>query len=75
VIFNDYKNRTHDKRRDFLINTVWLLVHSLAPFFAKKKSTKWIQLWTLRDFTKDVKGVLAQVGKAGFSEVETLDIH
>jgi hypothetical protein len=39
VIFNDYKNRTHDKRRDFLINTVWLLVHSLAPFFAKKKST------------------------------------
>jgi hypothetical protein len=35
-----------------------------------------IQLWTLRDtLPKDVKGVLAQVGKAGFSEVETLDIH
>jgi hypothetical protein len=34
-----------------------------------------IQLWTLRDtLPKDVKGVLAQVGKA-FSEVETLDIH
>jgi sugar phosphate isomerase/epimerase len=34
-----------------------------------------IQLWTLRDtLPKDVKGVLAQVGKAGF-EVETLDIH
>jgi hypothetical protein len=30
---------------------------------------------TERHFTKDVKGVLAQVGKAGFSEVETLDIH
>jgi hypothetical protein len=30
----------------------------------------------LRDtLPKDVKGVLAQVGKAGFSEVETLDIH
>jgi hypothetical protein len=50
---------------------------ALAPSFAlNQKRGQGIQLWTLRDtLPKDVKGVLAQVGKAGFSEVETLDIH
>ena len=47
---------------------------ALAPTFAfeAKKRAIGIQLWTLRDtLPKDVKGVLAQVGKAGFTEVET----
>jgi sugar phosphate isomerase/epimerase len=50
------------------------LLHPLL--YCKKKKAIGIQLWTLRDtLPKDVKGVLAQVGKAGFSEVETFDIH
>lgn len=63
------------KRRDFLINS-GLAIGALAiapsfAFAAKKKSIG-IQLWTLRDtLPKDVKGVLAQVGKVGFNEVET----
>ncbi|MFT5713901.1 MAG: sugar phosphate isomerase/epimerase [Flavobacterium sp.] len=63
------------KRRTFLINTSLALgAIALAPTFAfeSKKKAIGIQLWTLRDtLPKDVKGVLAQVGKAGFSEVET----
>jgi hypothetical protein len=38
----------------------------LHPLLLNQKRNG-IQLWTLRHFTKDVKGVLAQVGKAGFS--------
>ena len=63
------------KRREFLINTGLALgTLALAPTFAfnSKKKAIGIQLWTLRDnLPKDVKGVLAQVGKAGFTEVET----
>lgn len=62
-------------RREFLINTGLALgTLALAPTFAfnSKKKAIGIQLWTLRDnLPKDVKGVLAQVGKAGFTEVET----
>ena len=63
------------KRRDFLINTGLALgALAIAPSFAfdSKKKAIGIQLWTLRDtLPKDVKGVLAQVGKTGFTEVET----
>lgn len=63
------------KRRDFLINAGLALgALAIAPTFAfdSKKRPIGIQLWSLRDtLPKDVKGVLAQVGKIGFSEVET----
>ncbi|MGO4906351.1 sugar phosphate isomerase/epimerase family protein [Flavobacterium sp. W20_MBD1_R3] len=63
------------KRREFLINTGLALgALAIAPTFAfeSKKRAIGIQLWTLRDtLPKDVKGVLSQVGKAGFTEVET----
>ena len=63
------------KRRDFLINSGLALgALAIAPSFAfsSKKRPIGIQLWTLRDtLPKDVKGVLAQVGKVGFNEVET----
>lgn len=63
------------KRREFLINAGLALgALAIAPSFAfdSKKRAIGIQLWTLRDtLPKDVKGVLAQVGKAGFTEVET----
>ncbi|MFV7235613.1 sugar phosphate isomerase/epimerase family protein [Flavobacterium sp. ZB4R12] len=63
------------KRRDFLINSGLALgALVIAPSFAftTKKRPIGIQLWTLRDtLPKDVKGVLAQVGKVGFNEVET----
>ena len=63
------------KRRTFLINAGLALgAIAIAPTFAfeSKKKAIGIQLWTLRDsLPKDVKGVLAQVGKAGFTEVET----
>ena len=63
------------KRRNFLISSGLALgALAIAPSFAfslKKKSIG-IQLWTLRNtLPKDVKGVLAQVGKVGFNEVET----
>ncbi|MCF6141257.1 sugar phosphate isomerase/epimerase [Flavobacterium sp. K77] len=64
-----------NKRREFLINTSLALgALAIAPSFAfeAKRKAIGIQLWTLRDtLPKDVKGVLAQVGKAGFTEVET----
>jgi len=63
------------KRREFLINTgVALGALAIAPSFAFASSKRaiGIQLWTLRGtLPKDVKGVLEQVGKAGFTEVET----
>ncbi|RTY84589.1 sugar phosphate isomerase/epimerase [Flavobacterium sp. ZB4P23] len=63
------------KRREFLINAGLALgALAIAPSFAfdSKKRAIGIQLWTLRNtLPKDVKGVLAQVGKAGFTEVET----
>jgi len=63
------------KRRQFLISGGLALgAMAIAPSlaFASKKRAIGIQLWTLRDsLPKDVKGVLAQVGKAGFTEVET----
>ena len=64
-----------NKRREFLINSGLVLgtlaiTPSLA--FTTKKRPIGIQLWTLREtLPKDVKGVLAQVAKAGFTEVET----
>ncbi|TRX16760.1 sugar phosphate isomerase/epimerase [Flavobacterium franklandianum] len=63
------------KRRQFLISSglalgTLVLAPSLA--FASKKRSIGIQLYTLRDsLPKNVKGVLAQVGKAGFTGVET----
>lgn len=63
------------KRRQFLINGglalgALAIVPSLA--FDSKKKAIGIQLYTLRDsLPKDVKGVLTQVGKAGFTQVET----
>lgn len=63
------------KRREFLINAGLALgALAIAPSFAfdSKRRAIGIQLWTLRDtLPKDVKGVLTQVGKAGFCEVET----
>ena len=63
------------KRRDFLINSGLALgALAIAPslaFNAKKKNIG-LQLYSLRaSFPKDVKGVLEQVAKAGFTEVET----
>lgn len=64
-----------NKRREFLINSgVVLSTLAIAPSlaFTTKMSAIGIQLWTLRDtLPKDVKGVLAQIAKAGFTEVET----
>jgi hypothetical protein len=48
---------------------------AVAPTFAFNSTNRaiGISIMTLRDtLPKDVKGVLTQVGKAGFSEVETL---
>lgn len=63
------------KRRDFLISSGLALgAIAIAPSlaFSMKKNKIGMQLWTLRDsLPKDVKGVLAQVGKAGYTEVET----
>lgn len=62
-------------RRKFIINSgLALSAIAVSPSFAfaAKKKAIGIQLWTLRDtLPKDVKGVLAQVGKVGFNEVET----
>ena len=64
-----------NKRREFLINSGLVLgTLAIAPSlaFTTKKSAIGIQLWTLREtLPKDVKGVLAQIAKAGFTEVET----
>lgn len=64
-----------NKRREFLINSGLVLgTLAIAPSlaFTNKKQAIGIQLWTLRDtLPKDVKGVLAQIAKAGFTEVET----
>ena len=63
------------KRRDFLINGGLVLgALAIAPSFAFSAKNKNIglQLYSLREsFPKDVKGVLKQVAKAGFKEVET----
>ncbi|MFV8343225.1 sugar phosphate isomerase/epimerase family protein [Flavobacterium sp. XS2P39] len=63
------------KRRAFLINSGLALgALAIAPSFAfgTRKKDVGLQLYSLRDsFPKDVKGVLEQVAKAGFSEVET----
>ena len=63
------------KRRTFLINAGLALGGLvIAPSFAfeSKKRAIGIQLWTMRDsLPKNVKGVLAQIGKVGFTEVET----
>ena len=63
------------KRRQFLINgglVLGALAITPSLAFASKKKAIGIQLYTLRDsLPKDVKGVLAQVGKAGYTEVET----
>lgn len=63
------------KRRQFLINGGLALgAIAIVPCLAfdSKKKAIGIQLYTLRDsLPKDVKGVLAQVGKAGYTEVET----
>lgn len=63
------------KRRDFLINAGLALgALAIAPSFAfnTKKKNIGLQLYSLREsFPQDVKGVLKQVAKAGFEEVET----
>lgn len=63
------------QRREFLINASLALgAIAIAPSFAYNATKKNIglQLYSLREsLPKDVKGVLSQVGKAGFSEVET----
>lgn len=63
------------KRRDFLINSALALgALTIAPSFAFSSKNKNIglQLYSLRElFPKDVKGVLEQVAKAGYQEVET----
>lgn len=63
------------QRREFLINASLALgALAIAPSFAynAKKRNIGLQLYSLRaSLPKDVKGVLSQVGKAGFSEVET----
>ena len=63
------------KRRDFIINSGLALgAVALAPSlaFAAKPKNIGIQLYTLREaFSKDVKGVLEHVTKAGYKEVET----
>lgn len=63
------------KRREFLINAGLALgALAIAPTFAfgTKKRNIGLQLYSLREsLPKDVKGVLEQVAKAGFKEVET----
>jgi sugar phosphate isomerase/epimerase len=63
------------KRRAFLINSGLALgALALAPSlaFASKKRNIGLQLYSLRDsLPKDVAGVLQQVAKAGYKEVET----
>ena len=63
------------KRRDFLINSGLALgALAIAPSlaFASKERAIGIQLWTLREsLPKDIKGVLAQIAKVGYTEVET----
>ena len=63
------------KRRDFLINSGLALgALAIAPSFAfnVKRKNIGIQLYSLRaSLPKDVKVVLEQVAKAGFTEVET----
>ena len=63
------------KRREFLVNSSLALgALAIAPSFAfaTPKKSVGIQLWSLRDsFPKDVKGILKQLGKTGFNEVET----
>ena len=63
------------KRRAFLINSGLALgALAIAPSLAfnVKKKNVGLQLYSLRaSFPKDVKGVLEQVSKAGFTEVET----
>lgn len=64
-----------NKRREFLIQSGLVLGSlALAPSlaFTTKMNAIGIQLWTLREaLPKDVKGVLAEIAKAGFTEVET----
>lgn len=63
------------KRRDFIINSGLALgALAIAPSlaFSIKPRNIGIQLYTLRDaFSKDVKGVLEQIAKFGYKEVET----
>jgi sugar phosphate isomerase/epimerase len=63
------------KRRAFLINGGLALgALALAPSlaFAAKRRNIGLQLYTLREaLPKDVKGVLEQISKAGYNEVET----
>lgn len=62
-------------RRNFLANSGILAAAALiAPScaFAADKKAVGLQLYSLRDeISKDVAGVLAQIAKAGFGEVET----
>ena len=75
MIFNNFKINAMIQRREFLINASLALgALAIAPSFAynAKKRNIGLQLYSLRaSLPKDVKGVLSQVGKAGFSEVET----
>ena len=63
------------KRREFIINSsLALATVAISPSlaFSKKAKKIGIQLYTLRDaFSKDVKGVLEHVAKAGYNQVET----
>lgn len=63
------------KRRDFIINSGLALgALAIAPSlaFSIKPKNIGLQLYTLREsFSKDVKGVLEQVAKSGYKEVET----
>ncbi|RAJ08188.1 sugar phosphate isomerase/epimerase [Chitinophaga skermanii] len=62
-------------RRDFLTSGGILAAAAIAApsfAFAKGKKKVGLQLYSLRDsLPKDVPGVIAQVAKAGFQEVET----
>lgn len=64
-------------RRNFIKNTGLLaaslaIAPSLTNAFAPAKRAVGIQLYSLRDIiSKDVKGVIEKVAKAGFKEVET----
>jgi sugar phosphate isomerase/epimerase len=66
-----------NNRRNFLKNTGILaaslaLSPSLVSAFDQKSQPIGIQLYTLRDIiNKDIKGIINQVAKAGFKEVET----
>jgi sugar phosphate isomerase/epimerase len=63
------------KRRDFIISGGLALgALTIAPSlaFSSKSRNIGLQLYTLREsFSKDVKGVLEQVSKSGYKEVET----